>query len=259
MLKGFTPPRTPAGTSSLAPAPPWHYAGCCLAAEYEGDPASVAALLPPGLEYHDARCAVYFVEWQFCSDTGLEHLDPSRSQYKESIFLISGRRGAEVYSFCPFIWVDQDVSLMRGLAQGWPKQIGSVWITRSYDLPSPASPANGPGGKFGATLAAKDRRLADAVVTLRERSDSPPSPGFARAVNVRYFPDLVKGSHDRPLINQLVRLKSRDLHISAIWKGGAELTIYDNPYIELPLLRPVRVLAGYRFSFALTVDDLEPL
>ena len=31
------------------------------------------------------------------------------------------------------------------------------------------------------------------------------------------------------------------------------------PYLELPDLRPTSVIAGYHFSFALTVDDLVPL
>ena len=256
MLKGYTLPRTPNGTSSLAPAPPWHYAGSCLAVEYEAAEGAATQLLPPGLEYWGPRCAAYFIEWQFCSDDGGELLDPERSQYKESLFLVSAKYRGEFCSFCPFIWVDQDTSLMRGLAQGWPKQIGETWITRSYGLQSKASPFAGAGGCFGAALSAKGRRLAEASVTLSEKCGELPSPNFAKAVNVRYFPDLVSGRHDKPLINQLAALKSRDIKVSEIWKGEAELKIFDHPYQELPLLRPEKVLAGYRFEFALTVDDL---
>lgn len=259
MLKGYTLPRTPNGSSSLAPTPPWHYAGNCLAVEYEGNPEAIKSLLPDGLQYTNNRCAVYFVEWQFCTDDGKEYLDPVRSQYKETIFMISAELRNELYSYCPFIWVDQDISLMRGLAQGWPKQIGSTWMTRAYDLPSKATPSVAPGGQFGASLSARDRRLAEARITLEDKTDKLPNPSFAKALNVRYFPDLVKGNHDKPLVNQLVQLKSRDIQISPVWKGSAELTIFENPYIELHLLRPVNVTAGYKFSFALTVDDLIPL
>lgn len=259
MLKGYTLPRTPKGTSSLAPAPPWHYAGSCLAVEYEAEPEAVRSFLPPGLDFHSARCAAYFVEWQYTSESGEEFLDPVRSQYKETIILISAAWQGTPCAYCPFIWVDQDVSLMRGLTQGWPKQIGSTWITRSYDLPSKAASANGPGGRFGATLAAKDRRLVEAVVTLREESPDLPTPNFARAVNTRHFPELVAGLHDRPAVHELVQLKSRDVHISKIWKGDATLRIFDNPFLELADLRPSKVMAGYRFSCCLTVDDLIPL
>jgi acetoacetate decarboxylase len=255
-LKGYTLPRTPQGTSSLTPAPPWHYVGNCLAVEYESDPEAVREFLPGGLELDSSRCAAYFVEWQFASETGEEYLDPVRSQYRESIFLVSARFEGTPCAFCPFIWVDQDVSLMRGFAQGWPKQIGSTWITRAYDLPSKAGPVLGPGGRFGATLAARDRRLAEAQVTLREQTNDLPRPGFARAVNTRHFPDLVAGRHDHPLVHELVQLKSRDVRMSPIWKGEARLEVYDHPYLELSDLRPTTVLAGYRFSFALTVDDL---
>lgn len=256
MLKGYSLPRTPKGASSLAPTPPWHYVGTCLAVEYEADPAAIESFLPTGLSYHSPQCAAYFVEWQYASDSGEEYLDPVRSQYKETIILISASFEGAPVAYCPFIWVDQDVSLLRGWAQGWPKQLGSTWITRAYDLPSPATPAVGPGGRFGATLAVKDRRLVEAVVTLREPTTTLPQPTFAGAVNTRHFPELVAGRHQQPAVYELVQLKSRDVQISPIWKGEASLTFFAHPYLELPDLRPTRVIAGYRFSCALTVDDL---
>jgi acetoacetate decarboxylase len=255
-LKGFTTPRTPRGTSSLAPAPPWHYVSNSLAIEFEADLAAVSAFLPEGLEPDTGRSAVYFADWQFATDDGLEYLDPVTSQYKEMILLVSATyEGAQV-AYCPFIFVDQDVSLMRGLVQGWPKQIGSVWITRAYDLVSKASPPRASGGRFGASLAVKDRRLIDATVTLQRETDTPPSPGFAKGINVRYFPDLTAGRHDRPPVYELAQLKSRDVQFSPIWTGTASLQFHDHPTLELSALRPTRVLAGYRFSFAFTVDDL---
>jgi len=256
MIKGYALPRTPRGTSSLAPLPPWHYAGTVLAVEFAADSAAAAAFLPDGLEPDSGRGAAYFIEWQYASESGEEYLDPIRSQYHETIFLLSAKYQGSPVAYCPFIWVDQDVSLMRGLIQGWPKQLGSTWITRAYDLPSKAAPVVGPGGKFGATLSVRDSRLAEAQVVLREKTDALPSPSFAKAVNVRYFPELTAGKHDEPAVHELVQLKSRDVKFSDIWKGDATLTFFDHPYLELSDLRPTEVIAGYRFSFALTVDDL---
>jgi hypothetical protein len=263
MLKGYSLPRTPLGRSSLAPSPPWHYAGDCLAVEYLADPAAVAPFLPEPLEPAPGeargRCCAYFVEWQFATDEGQEYLDPVRSQYRETIFLVSASyRGAPV-AFCPFIFVDQDVSLLRGWIQGWPKMIGSTWVTRSSALPSPAAPALAPGGRFGASLAHQDRRLADARVILRETAASLPQPTFARAVNIRHFPQLTAGKHGEPAVHELAQLRSRDAAFSTIWKGDASLEVHDHPFLELPALRPTRTLAGYRFSFAFTVDDLAVL
>jgi acetoacetate decarboxylase len=259
MLKGYTLPRTPRGRSSLAPAPPWYYVGTALAVVFEANREAAAAFLPEGLELDSVRCAAYFVEWQYASERGDEYLDPVRSQYRETIVLLSAKFEGSPVAYCPFIWVDQDVSLMRGLVQGWPKQIGSTWVTRAYDLPSKATPIIGPGGRFGATLSAKDRRLIEAQVTLREPVGALPAPGFARAVNVRYFPELVAGKHNSPAVHELVQLKSRDVQVSTTWKGDAVMRIFDHPYLELPDLRPMAVVAGYRFSFAFTVDELIPL
>jgi hypothetical protein len=260
MLKGYTAPRTPRGISSLAPAPPWHYVSTSLAIEFNARPEKAARFLPDALEPEgDGRCAVYFAEWQFATDDGDEYLDPVRSQYKEAIFLIAAQYRGEPVAYCPFIFVDQDVSLMRGLIQGWPKQFGTVWITRAAALPSKAAPMEGPGGRFGATLSVRDRRVVEARVTLRSVTDQRPSPAFARGVNVRYFPELTAGKHDRPAVHELVQLKSRDVRFSTIWSGDAALDVFDHPHLEIGDLAPVSVGAGFRFSFAFTVDDVAAL
>jgi hypothetical protein len=255
-LKGFSLPQSPEGRSSLAPLPPWHYVATCLAVEFAVDTGIASSFLPEGLSLASSRAAVYFADWQAATDSGNELLDPVRSQYKEMILMLSASLDGEPVSYCPFIWVDQDIALMRGFTQGWPKQIGSVWITRAYDLASKASPVIGPGGQFGATLAVKDRRFVEATVTLEEQVQILPSPGFASAVNVRLFPDLCKSGHDSPLVHDLVQLRSRDVSFGNIWRGSASLTILDSPISELQLLRPISVGSGYHFSFALTVDDL---
>lgn len=94
------------------------------------------------------------------------------------------------------------------------------------------------------------------MITLEQQTSTPPSPGFARAVNTRHFPELVAGKHDTPAVYELVQLKSRDVKISPIWKGSASLKVYGHPHLEIGELAPERVIAGYRFSAAITVDDL---
>src|ERR1041384_4607053 len=91
MLQGYTLPRTPAATSSLVPAPPWHYVGTALAVEFETGASMVGAFLPPPLEPDSGRSAAYFVEWQYATDEGEEYLDPVRSQYHETIILLSAK------------------------------------------------------------------------------------------------------------------------------------------------------------------------
>jgi len=231
-----------------------------MAVEFVADAQKVARFLPDGLEPSgDGRCALYFAEWQFATDDGEEYLDPVRSQYKETIFLIAARYQGKAVAYCPFIFVDQDVSLMRGLIQGWPKQFGTVWMTRAATIPSKAAPMEAPGSRFGATLSVRDRRIVEAAVTLRNTTEQRPSPTFAGAVNLRYFPELAAGKHDDPLIHQLVQLKSRDVRFSTIWTGDASLRIFEHPHLEIGDLAPISVGAGFRFSFAFTVDDVVPL
>ena len=48
-MKGYTVPLSPRGTASLAPTPPWHYAGTVVGVEFFAEPSAAAAALPEGL------------------------------------------------------------------------------------------------------------------------------------------------------------------------------------------------------------------
>lgn len=165
MLSGFTPPYSPTGASSLVPPPPWHYCGQVLSLAFAIDREAGQSLLPDTFGTATGRAYGHFCEWQSTTD-GSELLDPIYAQYKEFFVLVEAERADGLALFCPFIYVDQDISLMRGWLQGWPKKLGSVWMTRSYDLDHPAAAVRRAGTRLGATLAVKDRRLAEAEVAL---------------------------------------------------------------------------------------------
>ena len=110
---------------------------------------------------------------------------------------------------------------------------------------------------FAGTLAANDRRLAQGSVRLERESPRGPTHNDPPLVNVRHFPRLAAGRHDDPAVHELVRARSRDREISAIWEGPAELELFPAPDEEHDALAPVRVGRGFRFTFAYTVDDLE--
>src|SRR5207237_1691717 len=191
-MKGFMPPRSPEGRASIVPPPPWHYSGDVLTIEYRTDPARVSELLPAPLEPADedpGAVAVVFADWQSCSDTFEELVDPVRAQYREAFFVVRCRFQGELYSRCVYIWVDKDFALARGWYQGYPKKLGSIWMTRPVTV-GRAGPRLEAGGRFGATLAANDRRLADATLTIAGGSDS---GGFVNALPMlhsRWMPDI---------------------------------------------------------------------
>src|SRR6476659_5306955 len=90
-LQGFFHPQTASGQSSLLPPPPWFYSGDLLTVEYRTDPARVADLLPAPLELApDDPGAVAFIwaDWQSCSSSRDELLDPVRAQYKEAFVVV---------------------------------------------------------------------------------------------------------------------------------------------------------------------------
>jgi acetoacetate decarboxylase len=258
-LQGYTVPRTPRGAASLVPAPPWHYVGDFLVIDFHADPEVAASLLPEGLTAHaDAgRCAAVFADWQSYSEGGDELVDPVRSHYREFYLVVSGLLNGEPVTTCPFIWVDKDFAMARGWIQGYPKKLGEVWMTRTYNLECKAAPPVAPGSAFGATCSARGRLLAQAKITLEHRSDNGSVHTDPPLVNVRHFPRLAAGRHDDPQVHELVRARSSDRAVSEIWEGAAELELFAARGEEHTLLAPTSIARGYRFTFAYTVDDLE--
>ena len=259
-MKGYSIPRTETGLSSLVPAPPWHYVGDFLVVDFHADPAAATSLLPEGLEpFADdpGRCAAVFADWQSFSEGGDELLDPVRSQYKEMYIVVNALLDGQPVTYCTFIWVDQDFAMARGWIQGFPKKLGQVWMTRTYNLVTPAAPAIESGAKFGATCHARGREVARARVTREQKSDGGSLHTDPPIVNVRHFPRLAAGRHDEPQVHELVRAVSRDRIGSTVYAGDAELNIHAARGEEHDILAPVEIGRGYRFTFAYTVDDLE--
>ncbi len=243
--QGFLPPRSPRGRASIVPPPPWHYSGDVLTIEYRTDPANVAALLPAGVtpaEDDPGAVAIVWADWQSCSDGGEELLDPVRAQYKECFVVVRCRSGGETFSRCVYIWVDKDFALARGWHQGYPKKLGQIWMTRPVAV-GRAGPRLEPGGRFGATVAANDRRLAEATLTLTGPSDT---SGFVNALPMlhsRWLPSIDPAAP--PALDELVTMRSVDVELGPAWTGAATVTLFESPWDELVSLTPVEPIAGY--------------
>jgi acetoacetate decarboxylase len=232
-----------------------------LVIEFWAEPAAAAAVLPEPLEPHpdDGRAAAMFIDWQSSSEGGEELLDPARSQYKEFFITVNALYAGDEVAYCPYIWVDRDFALARGWIQGFPKKLGSIWVTRTFGLDTAADPGVRAGSRFAGTCAANDRRLAEGTVTLERASADGPTHNAPPIVNVRHMPRLEKGSRDRPAVHELVRSLGRDRTSSAIWEGSATLELFGAPNEEHTALSPVRVGKGFRFTIGYSVDDLETL
>lgn len=244
-MPGFLFPKTPSGRSSLLPAPPWHYSGEMITVEYRTDPQVVAQFLPEGATLagdDPGAVALIWADWQSCGDDFSEILDPVRAQYKECFAVIRCQWEGETWSRCPLIWVDKDFAMVRGYHQGYPKKLGDIWMTRPVTV-GKAGPRLETGGRFGATLAAGDRRLAEAVITLTEPSSS---PGFVNAhpmLHNRYWPAIE--SDGTAAMDELVTMRGYDGEVADVWAAEAEIDLFDSPHDELALLAPQEVIAGY--------------
>jgi acetoacetate decarboxylase len=247
-------PRSPAGKASIVPAPPWHYSGDVLTIEYRTEPANVAALLPDGVEPADedpGAVALIWADWQSCGDAGEELLDPVRSQYKECFVVVRCRHGAETYSRCVYIWVDKDFALARGWFQGYPKKLGSIWMTRPVTV-GRAGPRLVAGAVFGATLQANDRRLAEATLTLTGPTET---GGFVNALPMlhsRWMPSIDKDGGDA--LAELVTMRSRDVELGRAYTGVPEVRLFEAPGDELAALAPREMIAGYWRQVGATFD-----
>ncbi len=244
-MQGFTFPRTASGNSSVIPEPPWHYSGDLLTVEYRTDPANVAALLPPELDLADedpGAVAFIWADWQSCGDDFSELLDPVRAQYKEAFVVIRCKYQAETYSRCPFIWVDKDFALVRGYHQGYPKKLGEIWQTRPVTV-GKAGPRLAPGGKFGASVSAYGRRIAEARLTITGESQS---NGFVNGhpmIHNRIMPRIESDGTDA--LNELVTMSGFDADLGQCYEGDAQLELFEAPREEIAALPVAEIIGGY--------------
>jgi acetoacetate decarboxylase len=263
-VKGFFYPRTAEGRASIVPPPPWYYSGDLLTVEYRTDPARVAELLPAPLEpaaEDPGAVAMIWADWQSCSTGCEELLDPVRAQYGEAFVVVRCSYQGRTYSRCVYIWVDKDFAIGRGLHQGYPKKLGSIHQTRPH--PYGLAPRIAAGETFGATLAANDRRLAEAVLTLREVS---PTNGFVNGhpmAHHRVLPGIGSGALDAHA--ELIESTASDFEAGPAWSGDAELRLFDSPTEELSRLSVDEIIGGYYRQVAMTwnggrtLADLTPL
>jgi acetoacetate decarboxylase len=255
-LKGFAPPYTLTGRSALIPDPPWFYSGDLLTVEYRTDVDKVRAILPEDVDLADedpGAVAFIWADWQSCSAGGQELLDPARSQYKEAFAVVRCGYQGQTYSRCVLIWVTTDFAIARGVHQGYPKKLGSMWQTRPHPF-GQAAPQIGAGGLFGATLDAGDRRLAQAAVTLTEPSDS---NGFVNALPMLHHRQVrpIERGVEGWALYEVLTMSGVGFEHGPAWKGDATLELFDSPWDDVASTLPVReIISGYYMQVGTSWD-----
>ncbi len=216
-----------------------------LTVEYRTDPKNVRELLPPPLApapQDPGAVALIWAEWQSCSDSGEELLDPVRSQYRECFFVVRCHYQDRTWSRCVYIWVDTDFSMVRGHHQGYPKRLGAIHMTRPISV-GRAGPRLEQNGMFGATLSSHGRRLAEARLTLTKPGEH---AGFVNALpmlHTRRFPAIE--SDGTLSMDELVTMSGYDVEVADSWEGDAQLRLFPSPTEEHHRLTVGEIIAGY--------------
>ena len=256
-LQGWSLPLSPGGTASLVPPPPWHFSGEALGVDFLADPATVAAVLPSGLEpVGDGSCSFVFCEWSSAADDDPRVIaDPARGQYREAYLsvnaLLDGRKVARV----PYIWVDNDLSFARGHIQGFPKKMGTVAITHAVRV-GRGGPRVEPGARFAGHASSLGQKLVAGALTL----EGPAEDGFVPKAlrlpvwHTRFVPDLAGGD---PLVHDLARNLVTGFECADVWQGSGELELFDSDFEEHTALAPVEVTGGFRCAVAFTITGAE--
>ncbi|MDA8038760.1 MAG: acetoacetate decarboxylase family protein [Actinomycetota bacterium] len=252
-LLGWTLPLSPSGRASLLPPPPWHYSGDIISADFTADPEAVAALMPAGIEAtEDGRGSFVFADW--CSSADLDpriRADPAAGQYREAYVVLYGRRsdGSRV-GRVPFIWVDSDLSLVRGLVQGFPKKLGQIAMTRPIEI-GRGGWRREIGARFAAHVSSRGARLCTLAVSLTGVNERSFPPAVATPLlHTRHWPSLDKAE---PAVHELVQASVVDFELGPVFTGDAELAFAHSEFEELDSLGPVSVGGGYVHSMAFSV------
>src|SRR5579872_15522 len=230
-LVGYTLPQTATGRSSIVAPPPWHYSGEIIAVDFTAPVDSVAALLPRGMTpASDGAASVVFADWCSSSDHDERVLaDPAIGQYREAYVVLHAVRADKKVGRVPFIWVDSELSLLRGQIQGFPKKLGQIAMTRPVEL-GRGGVRKQPGSTFAAHATSHGRRVMTAGVAVEGKAERPPRAATLPLVHTRLFPAIDRAE---PAVHELQFGAIANFECGAVYTGRGTLDLGTTEYEEL--------------------------
>jgi acetoacetate decarboxylase len=236
------------------PQPPWHFSADFVAVDFRAEPDRVAELLPAGLEpAGDGSASIVAGTWSSAADADPRwREDPGRSQYHEAYLVVYATHDGRRVGNVPYIWVDRELSLVRGLIQGFPKRIGEVAVSRPVAL-GHGGPRRAPGGRFHATVSSGGERVLELSVTLEaEAADGALPPAVTTPLlHARWWPSL---AHGDPEIDDLARNRVSAFELAEVHRGAATVELRAARFEEIDRLAPIEVVCGWAAALAFTID-----
>jgi hypothetical protein len=98
---------------------------------------------------------------------------------------------------------------------------------------------------FGATLAAADRRLAEAVLTLTGESDTNCFANAHPMAHHRILPNIATDDSERDAYTELIESAANSFQGSQSWHGDVDLRLFESPTEELSRLEAHEIIGGY--------------
>lgn len=242
-------PITRTGRSALVPRGPWVYALTGLGASYRADPAALGDVVPRPLRVSEGDVFAYIVEIVALSRDAADFAveAPDQLYYHEGAFFVKVEFEGRSYAYCPFMWVDSDISLLRGLLVGWPKKLASIALTKLHPmLPGLDRP------RAGLRLGGYVVRAGSTLYRIRVKLEGDEEVGVLPMITehpfvlLRYFAGV---SQTTATVNELVEFFG-DTQVRA-WSGLGEIEIHGSVNDELHYFRPASEVRGFYFQMLL--------
>lgn len=247
MQNGYCHPLSPRGKTPIVESPPWHYGADILFVSFRADEAAVQDLLPDPLKpgKDPGLCFAWLADIISCgTQPELIYKHPERSHYIEGLVAVSCEfKGTPGWMY-PYVWVDQDFSLLRGWFMGFPKKSAKVYLTRIHEQ-NPVLPKLGIGTTLSGFVERHGMRPMEASLTITDRAEREELPNIGNTYNIRHFPN-VPGSN-KPSIYDIVNIQPKNTTFGQIWKGDATLTFGGSTDEEVSALQPTEILAGFYY------------
>jgi len=253
-LRGYSLPLTPQGHSSLVEPPPWHFGGEIMQLAFRISKTKAKELIPPPLELTEepGKGIVWFVEWISVSESNpdMVFINPERTMYQECLVMIQCSLNGEQGYFVPYIWVDNDFTLMRGFVQGFPKKLCQIYKTKLHEL-NPKIGGKRPGAKIKGICQAHGERIIEGSLMLTRKANQSELP-LVRLYLMRYFPSIEDVSN--PAVHELVISEISNVRITDIWAGDTDLEFFVSDVEEVANLAPIEMLGGFSYSMGFTIS-----
>ncbi|AWR96941.1 acetoacetate decarboxylase [Acidianus sulfidivorans JP7] len=252
MQNDFTLPLTKSGRSQLVYPPPWHYAVTYISAHVKFDKDSTKELLPSFLT-SDGEGWIYIADFISTSDYNWDfmYLDPDLVQYMEGAIGLKVQFEGKNYLYFPFMWVDKDWALVRGLLDGYPKKFAKISMTKfhsllpKYSKPEKDSIIGGYVVRYGGVIF----RLQ---LQLKEKTELLPIRDFGPVLNIRKFPSRGEGEDEIYEVTSRIRDQS---DYGEIWKGDAKIELGGYVNDEVNVLNIEEVRNGYFYTAYFRVSE----